>query len=88
MNNFEDSVAFYRVLNMDIWGISGRDLTFIHPHFGPDTYANVGSQIEQADLIRPTMSQITSLVHTSYNSNDRYSKEIAELMKGLVENLF
>src|SRR3989338_2647293 len=59
----------------------GRDLTFIHPHFGPDTYANVGSQIEQADLIRPTMSQITSLVHTSYNSNDRYSKEIVELMK-------
>ena len=59
----------------------GRDLTFIHPHFGPDTYANVGSQIEQADLIRPTMSQITSLAHTSFNSDDKYSKEIVQLMK-------
>ena len=59
----------------------GRDLTFIHPSYGPDTYANVGSQIEQAGLIRPTMSQITSLAHTSFNSDDKYSKEIVELMK-------
>jgi|SRR3989344_4873326 len=59
----------------------GRDLTFIHPHFGPDTYANVGSQIEQAGLIRPTISEITSLAHTSYNSDDNYSKKIQKLMK-------
>ena len=59
----------------------GQDLTFVHPSYGPDTYANVGSQIEQAGLIRPTMSQITSLAHTSCNSNDKYSKEIQKIMK-------
>ena len=66
----------------------GRDLTFIHPSYGPDTYANVGLQIEQAGcysynpiIIRPTMSQITSLAHTSFNSDDKYSKEIVQLMK-------
>jgi len=73
----------------------GRNLiTFVHPSYGRDTYANVGLQIEQADLIRPTMSQITSLAHASCNTNypiegrltteeerqERYAKEIKQMM--------
>ena len=59
----------------------GKDLTFVHPSYGPDTYANVGSEIEREGLIRPTMSEITSLFHSAFNSDNKYSKEIQKLMK-------
>ena len=48
---------------------NGQDLTFIHPAYGPDTYATVGRLIEENGLIRPTMAQTASLVHTVF---DRY----------------
>lgn len=60
---------------------NNNDLTFLHPAYGPDTYANVGLQIDQNGLARPTMAQTASLVHTAFNSNDRYSNEIKHIMK-------
>ena len=57
------------------------DLTFIHPAYGPDTYANVGTAIEQAGLARSTMAQTASLVYAAFNSSGRYSDEIKEIMK-------
>jgi len=60
---------------------NGKNLSFLHPAYGPDTYANVKSQIEQAGLTPPTMGQIASLVHSAFDSNDRYSGEIKNIMK-------
>ena len=60
---------------------NGENLTFIYPCFGPDTYANVNDLIEEAKLERPTMSQTASLVHAAFNSDDKYSTEIKELLK-------
>ena len=60
---------------------NGKDLTFIHPSFGPNTYAVVGQEIEIAKLKRPSMSQVVSLVNTAFNSDDKYSKEIQRILK-------
>lgn len=59
----------------------GEDLTFIPPSYGPSTYADVKELIEKDNLEPPTMSQTASLVHSAFNSNDEYSKEIKEIMK-------
>ena len=57
-------------------------LTFIHPSYGPDTYAHVASSIEQAGLYTPTLSETTALVYAALQSNDKYSAEIKKMMKG------
>ena len=62
----------------------GENLTFIHPPFGPDNYSNVEDQIKAAKEIkleRPTMTQTASLVNTAFNSEDKYSNEIKEIMR-------
>ena len=58
----------------------GKDLVFLYPSYGPDTYANVALQIEQNGLARPTMAETASLVHTAFNSEDRYSNEIKNII--------
>ncbi len=65
---------------------NGEDLTFIHPYFGPGSYAEVGNLVEgpedkRTGLHKPTLAQTASLVNTAFNSDDRYSQEIKELMK-------
>lgn len=60
---------------------NGKDLTFIYPYFGPNTYANVGQEIEKAELKKPTMAETVSLVNTAFNSDDKYSKEIKKTLK-------
>ena len=60
---------------------NNQDLTFIYPSFGPNTYANVQNEIEQAKLKTSTMSQTASLVDSAFNSKDRYSQEIQKLLK-------
>lgn len=60
---------------------NGEELTFAHPHYGPGTYAQVGEQIQKEGLARPTMAQTVSLVHTAFNSDDKYSKEIKDIMR-------
>jgi hypothetical protein len=59
----------------------GKDLTFMHPSYGPDTYFNVRDEIQNVGLGLPTMADKASLVHAAYNSEDKYSKEIQVLMK-------
>ena len=58
-----------------------EDLTFIHLYFGPNNYANVQELIETAKLEKPTMSQTASLVHSAFNSKDKYSLGIQKLLK-------
>lgn len=60
---------------------NNQDLVFLHPRYGPGTYANVGSEIEGDGLYRPTMAEIASLVHGAFNSDDTYSKGIKKTMK-------
>ena len=50
---------------------NGNDLTFIHPAFGPGTYADIKNKIKEAKLNKPTLAQTVSLVHTAFNSNDK-----------------
>ena len=59
----------------------GGELTFLHPSYGPNTYANVGLAIVQNNLKRPTMAETASLVHAAFNSDDRYSAEIKDIMR-------
>lgn len=59
---------------------SGGELTFLHPPYGPNSYAKVGLAIVQHDLKRPTMAETASLVHAAFNSDDRYSTEIKDIM--------
>lgn len=59
----------------------GKELTFIHPQYGPNTYVNVKSSIEQAGLTTPTLAQTVSLVHAAFYSDDKYSTEIQKFMK-------
>ena len=58
----------------------GGRTTFLHPHYGPNTYAHVASTIEQDGLAAPTLSETISLVHAAFHSNDKYSMEIRKLM--------
>ena len=59
----------------------GEDLVFLHQAYGPDHYANVKGAIEQNSLRAPNMAQTTSLVHAAFNSKDKYSNEIKDIMK-------
>ncbi|MBI2671085.1 hypothetical protein HYX18_03870, partial [Candidatus Woesearchaeota archaeon] len=59
----------------------GRDLTFVVPSYGPNTYAGVRDLIEKDGLKTPTMAETASLVCTAFNSDDKYSNEIKQLMK-------
>lgn len=60
---------------------SGGELTFLHPPYGHNTYANVGLSIEQDQLRRPTMAETASLVHAAFNSDEEYSAEIKDIMR-------
>jgi hypothetical protein len=59
---------------------NGKDLTFQYPNFNGD-YFQLQEQIEKANLKCPNFGQTTSLVHNAFNSNDKYSEEIKQIMK-------
>ena len=48
--------------------------------YGPNTYSKVKEQIETDNLITPTFSELISLVHTVFNSDDKYREEINRLV--------
>ena len=60
---------------------NGGELTFLHPPYGSNTYANVGLAIEQDNLKRPTMAETASLVHAAFNSDNKYSTEIGDIIR-------
>lgn len=63
----------------------GKDLTFIYPAKGPDTFVNVRAQLEDDSLTMPTMAimaETASLVYSAWqNSDNKYSKDIIRKMK-------
>lgn len=59
----------------------GKDLVFLHPAYGPDAYINVGNQIETDGLAKPNMAQTASLIYDAFNSDNKYSKEIRDIME-------
>ena len=61
---------------------NGQDLTFVHPFYGPNTYSQIGEQIQEVGLSRPTMAHTSSLVHAAFNSDDdKYSKKIKDILR-------
>ena len=58
-----------------------KDLAFLHPSYCPNTYAKVKEQIEQDNLRPANMAETASLVHAAFNSDDKYSEEIKQIMK-------
>lgn len=47
----------------------GKNLMFLHPPYGPNTYVNVGLEIENDGLAKPTMAETASLVHRAFISD-------------------
>lgn len=72
----------------------GRTITFLHPAYGPDDYFSVQRGIEKAGLRVPTMAETISLAYSAWqNPNEKYSKEIIQLLKngwfwGFTGNLY
>ena len=60
---------------------NGQNLTFIHPSYGPTTYASIKEEIEKDGLKTPTMAQTVSLVHAAFSSKGKYHNEIQKIMK-------
>ncbi|MBI2044577.1 hypothetical protein HYT23_00810 [Candidatus Pacearchaeota archaeon] len=57
-------------------------LSFVAPAFGPGTYANVGTQINEAGLIQPTMVQTAELVHGAWqNPKEKYSADVIQKLR-------
>ncbi len=61
-------------------------ITFVYERYGPDTYANVQSSIEQAGLEAPTMAQTASLLHQMYCGELKDAKESEEIRKILANS--
>jgi len=61
---------------------NGKTTAFVHPAYGPGTFKNVMSQIDHASLLRPTTSQIVSLVYHSFQNQDvPKCKEVIKILK-------
>lgn len=58
-----------------------KELAFMHPSYGRSDYFSIKEEIETDGLRTPTMSETASLVHTAFNSDDKYSDEIRKIMK-------
>ena len=52
----------------------GKELCFMHPYHGPNTYANVAGSIDRAGLARPTMAETASFLVPAfkYDENEQY----------------
>ena len=59
----------------------GSNLTFMHPSYGPGTYALIKEWAEKDGLRTPTMAEIVSLVHAAFNSDNKYSHEIRDQVR-------
>ena len=59
----------------------GKELAFVYPSEGPNTYQNVGKGILERKLTIPTGNQTASLVYGAYNSQEPEFKEIQNILK-------
>ncbi|MDP1695775.1 MAG: hypothetical protein Q8L29_02600 [archaeon] len=60
----------------------GETLTFVRFCTGPNTYVEVGEQIEAQNLRKPTFAEITSLAYAAFkNLDNKYSKKIIQTLK-------
>ena len=59
---------------------NNKDLTFMHPAYGPGTYADVKAAIGKDSLRPPTMAENASLIYAVFDSDCKYSVEIKDIM--------
>ncbi len=58
------------------------EITFIHPAKGPGTYVEIARQLEEYNLLPPTMAHNSSLVHSAWqNPKEKYSNEIINILR-------
>src|SRR3989338_11083623 len=62
---------------------NGKDLTFLHPAYGPNNYEEVGEQIEKDGLLRATMAETASLVHAAFfdKLGEQHGSQVKETMR-------
>ena len=64
---------------------SNREISYVHPSFGPNTYTEVGKQILEAGYKVPTGDLTVPLVHTAYLDdsvkNEPEFENVREIMK-------
>ena len=67
---------------------NGKEIAFIYQEFGPDTYANNKTVIEQAELRTPTVAETASLLDRAYDNKDpNYeSPEFSHIRKRMNSN--
>jgi len=58
-----------------------KEISFIHPSEGPNTYQEVGKAILGRGLRLPTGEETASLVYSAYNSEEPEFKEIRQIMR-------
>ena len=58
------------------------EITFIHPVKGPAAYADAAKQLEQENLLPPTIAHNSSLIHAAWqNPKEKYSNEIINILR-------
>ena len=62
------------------------ELTFVYPAKGPNTYIEVGNQIEQSGLIRPTSEETVHLVHLAYFDDNVKDEPEFNDIRGIMKN--
>ena len=67
---------------------NGKEIAFVFQEFGPDTYANVGTAIEQAKLAKPSAAETASLLDRVYDNKDHNyaSQEFSHIRKRMNSN--
>ena len=67
---------------------NGKEIAFVFQEFGPDTYANVGTAIEQAKLAKPSAAETASLLDRAYDNKDHNyaSQEFSHIRKRMNSN--
>jgi hypothetical protein len=59
----------------------GEEITFRYPPISRKTYCDIARGIEEEDLAKPTMAQITSLIYNAWqNPNEEYCKKVIDFL--------
>jgi len=59
----------------------GKRVTFVAPYFGTGTYNQVGKQIDDAKLLRPTFAETVSLVYSAIQNKDKkYAQQVLDIL--------
>ena len=66
----------------------GKDLTFVHPFYGPNTYPGLKTSVEADNLTMATLPQAASIIYDAYclDQATDFDQERAKEIKGIMKN--